>query len=154
MTDKSTYVFGKNAGTGNVLNMSNSSVNLNSFKQMQIMMDKSIESGKLFNTELVSTYSLVYIRISAYFGGVLAPNGDIHFVPCYATVGQKIDINGNVSTYSLMYTATGAYLGGVLSPNGDIHFAPFRATVGQKITTLCAKPFSLGMCLSSFFNKF
>ena len=38
----------------------------------------------------VSIYSLVYTADAAYVGGVLAPNGDIHFVPFYATVGQKI----------------------------------------------------------------
>ena len=197
MADKSTYVYGINAGTGNVLNMTNSSVNLNSFKQMQIMIHKSIEAGRLFNTELVSTYSLihtgslcyiggilapngdihfipynapvgqkiningnvstyslVYTTGGGYHGGVLAPNGDIHFIPYYAKVGQKVDINGNVSTYSLVYTTSGAYFGGVLAPNGDIHFIPCQAAVGQKITTLCAKPFDIGLCLSPFFNKF
>jgi len=34
---------------------------------------------------------LVYTNASgAYQGGVLAPNGDIHFVPHFASVGQKI----------------------------------------------------------------
>ena len=39
---------------------------------------------------VVSTYSLVYTRADAYAGGVLAPNGDIHFVPYSANRGQKI----------------------------------------------------------------
>ena len=82
----------------------------------------------------VSTYSLVYTVEAAYQGGVLAPNGDIHFVPFCATVGQKISSVGLVSTYSLVYTASNAYIGGVLAPNGDIHFVPW-ATVGQKISS-------------------
>ena len=84
---------------------------------------------------VVSTYSLVYTAANAYSGGVLAPNGDIHFVPYYASVGQKISSEGTISTYSLVYTlASGAYFGGVLAPNGDIHFVPYTARVGQKIS--------------------
>ena len=103
---------------------------------------------------VVSTYSLVYTLTSAaYSGGVLAPNGDIHFVPRSAAVGQKIDINGVVSTYPLAYTITDAYVGGVLAPNGDIHFVPWYAVRGQKISTGAAKPFGIGVCASPFFNK-
>jgi hypothetical protein len=82
---------------------------------------------------IVSTYSLVYTTSAAYSGGVLTPNGDIHFIPRGA-VGQKISAAGVVSTYSLVYTTTAAYEGGVLSPNGDIHFIPFGANRGQKIS--------------------
>ena len=86
-----------------------------------------------------------------YGGGVLAPNGDIHFVPPAATMGQKISAAGVVSTYTLVVNG---YIGGVLAPNGDIHFVPFAATMGQKISTLPGKPFDLGMCCSPWFNKF
>jgi hypothetical protein len=65
---------------------------------------------------------------------VLAPNGDIHFIPHSAVRGQKISSAGVVSTYSLVYTTTFAYAGGVLAPNGDIHFINDGATVGQKIS--------------------
>jgi hypothetical protein len=82
----------------------------------------------------VSTYSLVYTS-ATYTGGVLAPNGDIHFIPENAVVGQKISAAGVVSTYSLAHTAANAYNGGVLAPNGDIHFVPYSALVGQKINT-------------------
>jgi hypothetical protein len=68
-------------------------------------------------------------------GGVLAPNGDIHFIPFEANRGQKISAAGVVSTYSLVYTAgSSAYAGGVLAPNGDIHFVPRNANRGQKIS--------------------
>jgi hypothetical protein len=107
---------------------------------------------------VVSTYSLVYTRASggAYSGGVLAPNGDIHFVPNLAEVGQKINSSGVVSTYSLVNTSTTAvsYSGGVLSPNGDIHFVPEDADRGQKISTIPAKPLNIGVCCSPFLNKF
>ena len=84
---------------------------------------------------VVSTYSLVYTTTYAYLGGVLAPNGDIHFVPHSANRGQKISPEGVVSTYGLVYTTAKAYAGGALAPNGDIHFVPRSASVGQKISS-------------------
>lgn len=95
--------------------------------------NKSLNAGQTFSTTIVGTYSLVYTG-NAYIGGVLAPNGDIHFVPLSADRGQKISASGIVSTYSLVYTTTTAYGGGVLAPNGDIHFVPLSARVGQKIS--------------------
>jgi hypothetical protein len=104
----------------------------------------------------VSTYSLIYTANAAYQGGVLAPNGDIHFVPYFADRGQKINtLTGVVSTYSFLYLAAFAsYSGGVLAPNGDIHFVPTIAERGQKISTCPAIPFGLDTCLSSYLNKF
>jgi hypothetical protein len=101
----------------------------------------------------VSTYSLVYTASAAYSGGVLLPNGDIHFVPDTANRGQKISANGTVSTYSLIYTTTSAYNGGVLAPDGSIYFVPYSAAVGQEISTMTS-PFSQGICMSPWFNKF
>ena len=99
------------------------------------IVNRSVKAGKLYTTDIVSTYSLLHTNSSgAYVGGVLAPNGDIHFIPRSAVVGQKIDASGVVSTYSLVYTTTNAYQGGVLAPNGDIHFVPRSAVVGQKIS--------------------
>jgi hypothetical protein len=76
-----------------------------------------------------------------YVGGVLAPNGDIHFIPELPNgFGQKVSINGVVSTYNLAYTFTtpsyslGIYVGGVLSPNGDVYFIPHFSAVGQKVS--------------------
>jgi hypothetical protein len=110
---------------------------------------------KISSAGVVSTYSLVYTNgDDAYYGGVLAPNGDIHFVPNKANRGQKISSVGVVSTYSLVYTALEAYYGGVLAPNGDIHFIPNIAVRGQKISTNPGQPLGLGVCLSSFLNKF
>jgi hypothetical protein len=85
---------------------------------------------------IVSTYSLVYTTGNAYGGGVLDPNGDIHFVPFSAARGQRVNyLSGTVSTYSLVYTIGGAYSGGVLAQNGDIHFVPAGAARGQKISS-------------------
>jgi len=100
---------------------------------------KSVNSGVTFNNNgtngIVSTYSLVYTVANMYAGGVLAPDGDIYFVPFSAARGQIVSAQGVVSTYSLVYTATGAYLGGVLAPNGDIHFVPREANRGQKVNS-------------------
>jgi streptogramin lyase len=109
---------------------------------------------KISAAGVVSTYSLVYTAAAAYIGGVLAPNGDIHFVSNNADRGQKVSASGVVSTYSLIHTAGDAYSGGVLSPNGDIYFVPSEAPRGQKISTNPGQPLGLGVCLSSFLNKF
>jgi hypothetical protein len=95
----------------------------------------------------------LYNSSGAYHGGVLAPNGDIHFVPLAANVGQKVSAAGVVSTYSLIYTTTDAYLKvEYLAPNGDIYFIPISANRGQKIST--GVQVNPGYALSPFFNKF
>jgi hypothetical protein len=82
---------------------------------------------------VVSTYSIATFGLS---GGVLSSNGDIHFIPWTAGVGQKVSVSGVVSTYSLISTTTsGAYGNGVLAPNGDIHFVPWKAGVGQRVSS-------------------
>lgn len=116
----------------------NSSINadLEAWNKFQKILYKGVEGSSLFTDTIASTYSLVYTLSSfAYLGGVLAPNGDIHFVPWSANRGQKVSQDGTVSTYSLVYTTTSAYFGAVLASNGDIHFVPFSAAVGQKIST-------------------
>jgi len=116
---------------------------------------ESNRGQKISAAGVVSTYSLVYTVSGAYKGGVLAPNGDIHFVPNSADRGQKINtLTGVVSTYSLVYTINNAYAGGVLAPDGSIYFIPYVASVGQKISTCPAIPFGLDTCLSSYLNKF
>jgi hypothetical protein len=108
------------------------------FNNFQKNIQASVNGGVTFDNGgvggIVSTYSLVYTTAAAYEGGVLAPNGDIYFVPQNARVGQKISAAGVVSTYSLVYTAGSAYNGGVLAPNGDIYFVPAQANRGQKIS--------------------
>ena len=64
------------------------------FNNFQKNIQASVNGGVTFNNNgtagIVSTYSLVYTANGAYFGGVLAPNGDIYFVPNTANRGQKI----------------------------------------------------------------
>ena len=140
---------------GGVPTCDNSSINstLAAWKSLKAALEKSANAGKSFDTAMVSTYSLVYTG-GSYVGGVLAPNGDIHFVPYSANRGQKISSSGVVSTYSLVYTG-GSYIGGVLAPNGDIHLVPYGSVTdrGQKISTLPGRNFSSGLCLSPFLNK-
>jgi hypothetical protein len=90
--------------------------------------------GQKFNTKtgVASTYSIITTGSSAdisagnfsYSGGVLAPNGDIHFIPQSAQVGQKVSINGVVSTYSIPYSSihnTNNRFNGVIDLDGNIH---------------------------------
>jgi len=112
--------------------------NLVAWTNLKKELDRTVINGVPYNNNntagVTSTYSLVYTTFSQYYGGVLAPNGDVHFVPRSSPVGQKISATGVVSTYSLVYTTSDAYQGGVLAPNGDIHFVPFKANRGQKIS--------------------
>jgi hypothetical protein len=125
---------------------------LNLKKQLDAGVVNGVPYANKGTNGIVSTYSLVYTATDAYYGGVLAPNGDIHFVPRSANRGQKISASGVVSTYSLIYTTGSAYQGGVLTTNGDIHFVPFQAAVGQEISTNVQQ--KVGYALSPFFNKF
>ena len=127
-----------------------SSIDTDSWLWFKSLLNKSVKAGRVFTTNISYTYALAYTNSNAYYGGVLAPNGDIHFVPCYATVGQKINSSGTPSTYSLAYTITDAYAGGVLAPNGDIHFVPYNASVGQKINSSGgASTYSLAYTIAS-----
>ena len=133
MSDALRHTHGIESGTGKIVTANDNSLNVNEFKKFQVLLNKSIKGGRTFSRDVVSTYSLIHTGSLCYIGGILAPNGDIHFIPYNALVGQKININGNVSTYSLVYTTSYAYAGGVLAPNGDIHFIPYLAQVGQKV---------------------
>ena len=81
---------------------------LSGWQAFSTALNNGVVGGQTFgnnNTNgVVSTFNLIYSVSSAYFGGVLAPNGDTHFVPYGAAVGQKISSTGVVSTYSLVYT--------------------------------------------------
>ena len=128
------------ATAGGVPSADNSSIgtDLSGWSAFQASLMNGVNGDVTFGNNstngVVSTYSLVYTGSGLYIGGVLAPNGDIYFVPGDANRGQKISASGVVSTYSLVYTTSGAYQGGVLAPNGDIHFVPLNARVGQKIS--------------------
>jgi hypothetical protein len=110
---------------------------MDDWRRLQVMLNESVNAGSTFSQGIVSTYSLIFTDTSngAYVGGVLAPNGDTHYIPGRAAVGQKVSPAGVVSTYSLIYTTQAAFAGGVLAPNGDIHFIPDQACVGQKVSS-------------------
>lgn len=132
---------------------------LSGWKTFQAALQAGVDGGQTFgnnNTNgIVSTYSLVYTNPGAYLGGVLAPNGDIHFISgVSARVGQKVSAAGVVSTYSLVYTTSNAYVGGVLAQDGSITFIPNNANRGQRISTCPAVPLPTDACISSFLNKF
>ena len=119
----------QDASNGVLPSSDNNSIDsfLVAWRDFKNLLNKSGTAGSVFSNPIVSTYSLVYTNTTTtlFVGGVLAPNGDIHYVPNVANRGQKINCyTGIVSTYSLVYTATNAYRGGVLASNGDIHFCP------------------------------
>jgi hypothetical protein len=114
-----------NAGSVPTANDSSITTDYVAWKKLKTKISESVNAGQVFSDGIVSTYTLVNTA-GTYYGGVLAPNGDIHFVPFSATRGQKINASGVVSTYTLVNTA-GTYIGGVLAPNGDIHFVPYAA---------------------------
>jgi len=64
-----------------------------------------------------------------WWGGVLAPNGNIYFCPVGATnilvLNPTTGVTSNL-TGGATYTASG-WSGGVLAPNGNIYFAPLNA---------------------------
>ncbi len=117
----------------------NISSDLTEWYNLKKQMDRGVVNSNPYDNNgtggVVSTYSLVYTTTNSYAGGVLQPNGDVHFVPYAAVRGQKVSSSGVVSTYSLVYTAATAYYGGVLAPNGDVHFVPFNTDRGQKVSS-------------------
>ena len=83
----------KNKARGAIPTCDNSSISgdLVAWNKIKTLLEKSQNNGTSFSNAVVSTYSLVYTNASAaYVGGVLSPNGDIHFVPYNANRGQKI----------------------------------------------------------------
>ena len=114
--------------------MDDDSYDVTKWKYIRTLLQKGMIAGKLFSTEICSTYALAYTVNNSYTGGVLDSNGDIHMMPYNAVRGQKISAAGVVSTYALAYTAAQAYRGGVLAPNGDIHMMLYNAVCGQKIS--------------------
>lgn len=118
----------------------NSSIDstLNAWNKLLAALNTSVYSGTIFANPIVSTYSLIYTNNSAYMGGILDKNGDVHFIGFASSgsaVGQKISSSGVVSTYTLVNNAANAYSGGCLMPNGEIHFVVYNGDRGQKISS-------------------
>jgi hypothetical protein len=129
------------ATLGSAATADNSSIGTNQYAwaNFKKALDQGVVGGVAYSDEntngIVSTYSLVSTSTAInHIGGVLAPNGDVHFIPYNNVRGQKLSAAGVVSTYSLVYTVANAYAGGVLAPNGDILFVPASGVRGQKIS--------------------
>ena len=137
MADKSIYISGLDAGPGKIPLNNDGKLTTTKWDNFEIMLRKSVMGGSVFSQPIVSTYSTFGDYNNFYRGGVLDINGDIHFVPFTATVGQKVSSSGIVSTYSLVYSVSSGFLfhGGVLSPTGEIHFIPFESNIGQKVSS-------------------
>ena len=151
-----TYPADATEGTVPTADDSSVGTDLYAWTNLKKQLNAGVINGVPYNNNgtagMVSTLSLL---ATAYAGGVLAPNGDIHFIPRSAEVGQKISSAGVVSTYSLIFTAGSAmYAGGILSSDGSITFIPDVADRGQRISTNPAIPFGIDTCLSSYLNKF
>ena len=91
--------------TGNINEIDDS---LEAWSNLSNLLEQSTQAGATFTNPIVSTYTLVYTGGETYTGGVLSHNGEVHFIPRSANVGQKLSTSGAVSTYSLVYTTTTA----------------------------------------------
>lgn len=149
------------AGIGGISSLGDSSIttDLQEWRNFSTLLNKNITGGATFNTSVVTTYSLLVTALSgSHIGGVVAADGEIHFVPYNSRrlsgvgtlLGQKITRSGSVATYSLVYTTPNAYSGGVLDQEGSIHFVPSAAAVGQKVSASgVVSTYSLRLTLST-----
>jgi hypothetical protein len=137
--DKEVFCGYPSGGTpGGVPYFDDSDINtdLSGWSTFQAALQSGVTGGVTYGNNsingVVSTYSLVYTAAGNYRGGVLASNGDVHFVPANSsTTGQKINSVGVVSTYA---TLMDGYFGGVLAPNGDVTFLPVSSNKVQKVS--------------------
>jgi streptogramin lyase len=90
----------------------------------------------LRNTEegLTSTFSALTLtgsltgRQNKFWGGVLAPNGHIYFVPSQAgSIGDFVPSTGAFSLIGISSVIVLPYCGVVLAPNGLLYFIPHNA---------------------------
>jgi hypothetical protein len=90
---------------------------------------------------------------TCFYGGVLAPNGKIIFVPyCSANVGIYDPAANTFTTAPAHGQGANAFLGGVLAPNGRIIFVPYNsANVG--ILLIPGLERNPALCMSPFINK-
>jgi hypothetical protein len=102
------------------------------------------------------------VKVGAPFsGGVLAPNGNVIFVP---RASPYIGIYNPVTdtyTNGPMHgkSVDNAFNGGVLTPNGKVVFVPIGSPSGVYSTRvgilhLCGLDIGLGYCLHPYLNKF
>ena len=96
--------------------------------QTKPYIDKRVGMGGTAAQVVAYTHGATVVA-SAYFGGVLSPNGRIYLCPylqATAVVWHYIDTaTGSVVAYTHGATVVAsAYVGGVLSPNGRVYLCP------------------------------
>ena len=87
-----------------------------------------------------------------WFGGVLAPNGKIYYVPYSSTQVLCIDPSNNTTSLFGSLTGTNKWYGGVLAPNGKIYCVPRDSETILTIGT--TQIIDENAVLSRYFNKF
>ena len=68
-----------------------------------------------------------------WYGGVLAPNGNIYGIPFFSSSILEINPTAGTATTSTILNTNSGYVGGVLGPNGKIYCIPFSATTVLEI---------------------
>lgn len=68
-----------------------------------------------------------------WYGGVLAPNGNIYGIPFFSSSILEINPTAGTATTSTISNTRSGYVGGVLGPNGKIYCIPFSATTVLEI---------------------
>ena len=90
---------------------------------------------------------------NAFFGGVIAPNGKVIFVPAYsANVGIYDPIASTYTDGPAHGKGNFAFAGGVIAPNGKVIFVPYSSANVGILSTGLERP--LATLLSPFINKF
>ena len=90
---------------------------------------------------------------SKWYGGVLAPNGNIYGIPFGSTTVLKIDPTTDTATTFGSLSGSTKWRGGVLAPNGNIYGIPYSAATVLKLTTGNYSQVD-PLLLSAYQNKF
>ena len=107
--------------------------NANHISQFSLLQDylSAVAASNTSAANAVSVEQYGSFPAGAYNRAVLAPNGNIYFVPYGGAVGAIVNpSNNSVTTYG-SFPANASYVGGVLAPNGKIYFVPHNSTIGR-----------------------
>lgn len=107
-------------------------------------------------TDTLSTPTGTYPGSSAYYGGVLLPDGSVFCVPCNATSARIYNpVTDTLTTPTGTYPGGTAYTGGVLLPDGRVFCVPSSTTSARIYgATVNTAPLDYNMTTSPYFNKF
>ncbi len=112
----------------------------------------------------VATYPQIGTDISKWYGGVLAPNGNIYCIPNNArcilritpnlttpdTVNLDIS-NIDISNYTFLASNSNKWRGGALAPNGKIYCAPYGVT---QVLVINPKTNTISFDISGFVGSY